>query len=264
VLAAATLLAVGAADFLAIERMSFTLFYLVPIALVSWRAGRKSGMFVSVVSTLVWIVANPSTYGFLSSTLLAWNAITRTGFFFITALLISELHQRLHHEQQLAHTDFLTGALNRLAFFNIATVEIERSTRFDHGLSMVYIDLDNFKAINDAHGHDVGDRLLKEVATTISANIRGIDTMARLGGDEFVVLLPQTNEAAAATMATRLRQALLATMQFNAWPVTFSLGVYTSLQAPHSVNELLKRSDELMYRAKSGGKNAIARAVGGV
>ncbi|HEX5125189.1 MAG TPA: GGDEF domain-containing protein, partial [Rhodocyclaceae bacterium] len=196
--------------------------------------------------------------------LLIWNFFMRVGFFFIVTLLIVEIKRLLSHEQHLARTDFLTGALNRLAFYDQATVEIERSARFDHGLSLVYIDVDDFKLINDKYGHDAGDLLLKEVASTIAANIRGIDTMARLGGDEFVVLLPQTDESSANIMVVRLQQALLANMATKAWPATFSIGVVTSPLAPYSVDELIKIADGLMYRAKNNGKNTIVQEVSGI
>jgi diguanylate cyclase (GGDEF)-like protein len=125
----------------------------------------------------------------------------------------------------------------------------------------MYIDVDDFKQINDHFGHHTGDRLLLTVVETIKRHVRAIDIIARFGGDEFVVLLVKTGEKSAALVAQKLQKQLLGIMQNNQWHVTFSIGLATYHSAPGSVDETIKAADELMYHAKHNGKNNIRQAV---
>ena len=125
-------------------------------------------------------------------------------------------------------------------------------------MTLLYIDLDNFKQVNDAFGHETGDELLIEVAATIRTNVRSTDTVARLGGDEFALLLPETDQEAALVVTNKLREALLVSMQRREWPVTFSIGLVSFATPPESVEEMLKQADAVMYSVKLKGKNSIA------
>ena len=105
----------------------------------------------------------------------------------------------------MARIDFLTGVLNSRAFYQIATAEIQRSGRYGHPLTLAYIDLDNFKTVNDEFGHSTGDELLKTVARTFSDNLRSSDYVARLGGDEFAILMTETSAQAALNVVARIQ-----------------------------------------------------------
>ena len=127
--------------------------------------------------------------------------------------------------------------------------------------TMVYIDLDNFKTINDNLGHAVGDLVLKIVVDTILKQIRNTDFLARLGGDEFGLLLTDIDQKNAQSIVQRLQSALLEKMKFNEWTVTFSIGALTVLSMPESVDKLVSMTDALMYDVKGRGKNAIQYSV---
>jgi diguanylate cyclase (GGDEF)-like protein len=160
-------------------------------------------------------------------------------------------------EKNLARKDMLTGAANRRLFFELAEVEIRRSRRYKHPFTLAYIDLDNFKKVNDTQGHNAGDNVLKVVVETIRKNIREIDLISRLSGDEFVILLPETNLSQAKVVIERTQKGLLFAMQKNSWPVTFSIGVITFEKVPSTADEMVKVADNLMYEVKKSGKNNI-------
>jgi diguanylate cyclase (GGDEF)-like protein len=259
------MIALGVIDFYTGFEISFSFFYLGPVALAAWIIGRTSGIILSIASAATWLVANLLAGEELSNPLIPlWNAIMRAGFYIIVVLLVSEIRSLLEHERKLARTDFLTGALNRRAFYDSAAAEMLRARRFHRPLSIIYFDLDNFKSVNDQFGHPEGDDLLQIVVSTLNRNTRAVDTTARLGGDEFVVLLPETDQEALRVVADRLQQALLLEMDKHRWPVTFSIGAVTFDQSPSSVEEMIRLADQAMYRVKTAGKNAIAYTMQGV
>jgi diguanylate cyclase (GGDEF)-like protein/PAS domain S-box-containing protein len=164
---------------------------------------------------------------------------------------------RLEAERKLARCDALTGLANRRAFYERADSERKRAVRYARPLSVAYIDLDNFKQVNDSSGHEAGDQLLVTVATILRNNLRGEDFAARLGGDEFALLLPESGHAAAAFVINKLHRLLTAGMQEKGAPVTFSMGLVTYEAAPESAEQMVQKADELMYVVKHNGKNAI-------
>ncbi len=155
----------------------------------------------------------------------------------------------------------MTGIANRPAFFEFANIEINRCRRHKYPLTLLYIDCDNFKIINDQFGHQTGDNLLKVIANTLQKIIRATDIVARLGGDEFVILLPGAGYEPAHVVTRKLQKTLLNVMQENKWPITFSFGAVTFNNVPDTVDEIIKRADTLMYSAKQNGKNMIKQEV---
>ena len=242
--------------------LSLSLLYCLPISLAAWRLGRNAGVTMSICAALALIVLNPREVGAHPAALIMlWNFLIVASLFSLIAVLFVEITRLLQKERSLARTDFLTGTSNRMSFMNEVDQEILRALRHGQSISLVYIDLDEFKAINDRLGHREGDRLLQAVGQTLLQTVRGIDSVARLGGDEFVVLLPNADSEAAAIVAPRLRQALLARMRQELWPVTFSMGVLTCPIPPGSAEQLIHRADELMYRAKQGGKDRLVYSL---
>jgi diguanylate cyclase (GGDEF)-like protein len=167
------------------------------------------------------------------------------------------LKSTIKQEKELSRIDFLTGIGNRRYFIELANMEINRAHRYEHPFTMVCLDLDNFKAVNDCFGHTTGDVLLRLVARTIWENIRVTDTVARLGGDEFAILMPETGRNVAEVIIQRVQKINLDYMRKHGWPVTLSIGVVTFANPPSTVDEVLKISDRLMYTAKNNGKNGI-------
>lgn len=180
--------------------------------------------------------------------------------------------QRQREQKLLAQagTDELTGVANRRAFLERADDEISRALRYGHTLSLLMIDIDHFKQVNDTHGHAAGDAALVRMVEACLPGLREHDLLARLGGEEFVILLPHTDATRALLVAERLRMAVEGAAVDTAagiFHITISLGSATlhhggGLSAPaDSLSSLLERADSALYRAKSGGRNRVVSAV---
>ncbi len=247
---------VGILNHFAGPQLAFTVFYLIPILLVTWFTKRWIGFLFSVLSTLAWLIADLSAEAtYFNLDIPYWNAVARLGSFFILTFILSELKTALKQEKEYSRIDFLTGIRNRRSFIELVDMEIHRIRRYEHPFTLVCIDLDNFKTVNDRFGHSTGDILLRLVARTLQQSIRATDTVARLGGDEFAILLPETGRNVAETILRKVRKINLDIMQRHGWPVTLSIGVVTFKSPPSTVDEALQISDQLMYDAKNNGKN---------
>jgi two-component system cell cycle response regulator len=163
--------------------------------------------------------------------------------------------------QELARTDALTGCYNRRALFERLEREVDRVKRYDQGLALLLVDLDNFKDVNDARGHLAGDSVLRQVGDLLRREARSVDVVARYGGDEFVVVLPETTQEGAVIFAERLR-VKIGDFDFaeTGAPlyVTVSVGVAAaSVERPDTAEGLIARADAAMYEAKGGGRNQV-------
>jgi len=163
--------------------------------------------------------------------------------------------------QRLATQDELTGALNARAFAERLGQELERNRRYNRPLALLYLDLDDFKTVNDRHGHHTGDAVLRLVADATRHAVRQSDIVGRLGGDEFAVLMPETEGGVAEAAATRLASGIRTV--FRGTPsVTASIGlVSTTNAAVTGAEELLRRADQAMYEAKRSGKDRVVQVV---
>jgi diguanylate cyclase (GGDEF)-like protein len=142
-------------------------------------------------------------------------------------------------------------------FCELADTELSRARRYERPLTIAYLDIDNFKLVNDRLSHATGDLLLKRVAESIRNNIRVIDTIARVGGDEFVTLFPETDPDTAKLVIERIQKGLRDVVQENKWPITFSIGALTCVTIPDSVEALVTAADRLMYSVKAAGKDTV-------
>lgn len=256
-IAFAMVIFLGIVDYYIGYEISFSLFYLMPIALVAWFNQRSFAIMICVFSSLVWIVADIAAgYNYSHPLIPVWNTAIRLGFYLITAYSLSKIKKLMDAEQQSARMDYLTGIANSRAFYELANIEIDRSERFNRPFTIAYIDVDNFKQVNDTLGHSQGDVLLKSIAKTIQDNTRSIDIPSRLGGDEFAVLFPETNETNARAALSKVQLSLLEIVKKNNWPVTFSIGAVTFYESC-VLDELIKEVDNLMYSVKKSGKNRI-------
>jgi diguanylate cyclase (GGDEF)-like protein len=175
----------------------------------------------------------------------------------LVSLVMSQLVLSM---RRLARRDPLTGLLNRRAIDDLLDDEAHRASRLGSTFSVLMLDVDHFKAINDHHGHAAGDRALQHLATLLSGQMRDIDRVARYGGEEFVVLLPATDAAEAAVLAERLRErvaSLPASWEDQAMPLTISIGVAQWSGEKEGLRALLAQADDALYRAKSRGRNCV-------
>lgn len=161
---------------------------------------------------------------------------------------------------RLAATDPLTGLQNRRSFEELAQREFKRAKRYGSALSALVLDVDWFKQVNDKHGHDAGDQVLKALAGVIAESLRETDLAARIGGEEFAALLPETEWKGAMEVAERMRDAISKAAIFcqgTLLKVTASIGVSTLGAGDKELAELIKRADEALYKAKQAGRNRV-------
>ena len=252
---------IGVIDYLTGFEIAFSLFYLVPIFLVAWQTGKPLGILISIASAFTWFLADMLAGSEYSrSVIVYWNMFIRFGFFLIVVFLLTSLRKALDHERELSREDSMTGAVNYRFFSVLLQMEINRTSRYTAPFTIAYIDIDDFKAVNDQYGHSTGDKVLRHVVQYFQNNLRKTDIVTRLGGDEFALLLPETDQEAASALLTRVQQGLLQEMQHTNWPVTFSFGVLTCLSTAPTVDDVIKKADDLMYSVKKNGKNAITFA----
>jgi diguanylate cyclase (GGDEF)-like protein len=262
IICSALVILTGLVDLITGEEISFSLFYVFPISMAAWFTTRWIGIVFSILSAFVWFLADVASGHVYSHFLIPyWNALVRLGLFSIISMLLTTLRYAHEHEKQLARTDALTGLLNRRAFYDVSRLEIERARRFKRPLSIAYIDLDNFKAVNDLFGHSTGDTLLCLVADSMKNHVRAIDATARFGGDEFALLLPETDAESARFVINKLQERITAHMLTHDWPVTLSIGMATFVTPPENVDSMIRYTDNLMYRTKTSGKNSITQDV---
>jgi diguanylate cyclase (GGDEF)-like protein len=255
-------LLLGLVDSLTGNEFGFSIFYLVPIALVTWYATRRLGLLVAAASAAAWFGAEiaggnrHANQGFY-----LWDTLIQLGFFVVVTALLSKLREAFTANQELARSDYVTGATSARYFYELARAEIERCKRTGKPFSLAYMDLDDFKEVNDRFGHVAGDKVLRELTSTIKAGIRSMDTFARLGGDEFGLLLPETGAVGARAVISRVQQLLAAMRSDEKWRATVSVGVMTYTKAPDSVEEMIQMADNAMYSVKSGEKNGVVYQV---
>ncbi|PQA86672.1 PleD family two-component system response regulator [Hyphococcus luteus] len=195
----------------------------------------------------------------------------------LTARVTTQLRRKRYVDQlrssfqvslEMAVTDQLTGLYNRRYLASHLSAMFDRAYWTGRPLSVMILDIDHFKEVNDSHGHDVGDRVLKEFAERISNSIRGIDLACRYGGEEFLIAMPDTDLSFASVVAERLRQEI-ASQKFHLnagrdeLTVTVSIGLASTENGPEddSAQKLIKRADEALYTAKTGGRNRVIQSA---
>jgi diguanylate cyclase (GGDEF)-like protein len=262
VLSLGWVLLAGLVHYLTGPQYEFHLIFLLPVLVNCWYISLRAGALAMLLSASVWMLADLLVTPYANDfQILLVNEAFRLIVFSIVLVMVDRLRRAFERESRLARLDALTQLPNRRDLYEHGGAEIARARRYGHSITMISLDLDNFKFVNDRDGHDAGDRVLCTVADTLRKNIRSMDIAARTGGDEFIVLLPEAGHEAASEIAAKLQQKLTHAMQEKAWPVSGSFGVVTFYTPPTSLDELVKRADQQLYEAKQSGKNAICHEV---
>ncbi len=238
--------------------ISFSIFYLLPVAFC-WYCGRSLGLLLSLISAVVWlIVDNSAGQPYSQNWIPFWNALMRFAIFSFSVLALSKIRQDITQEEILSRTDALTKLSNSRHFREQSALLFNLANRQQQPLALAYIDLDNFKSINDNFGHATGDLVLKQVGQVLATSMRDSDIAGRLGGDEFAVLLTGAGAEEAKAYFTWLQLQLLAEMEKNGWTtVGFSIGVAVYTKPLPERSNPLQDADDLMYRIKKMGKNQV-------
>lgn len=232
--------------------------YFVPIGFAAWRLPRTLAMLLPFCSALAWVSSNALAGAHYSSPYIwIFNTGSQLTAFGFVGYLISELTMRLSAEENLSRVDPLTGLANGRAFFERAGLLLAIARRSSFAVTLAYLDLDNFKAVNDRFGHAEGDRALRSAAEVLKRHSRASDMVARLGGDEFLMLLFDTGFDAARVSLERLRDLTASAMREHDWPITISVGALTYERAPATLDEAVRGADSLMYRAKKSGRDRV-------
>ncbi len=242
--------------------IDITPLYVFPPLFSSWYGSRKAGLLSALLSVFVLSAAEVITSEF------AWTleGIVLFGMpylftYALLAALITNFRDVHRIEAHAADTDSLTGVHSARSFYAELANELLRCKRYDHQFSLAYLDVDDFKQINDSLGHAVGDTLLKEVANCLVRSLRSTDIVARLGGDEFVCLLPETDQSATRPAFFKAVDLLNKQMSKHRWDVGFSIGVVTFENLPEDIKEAIDAADQLMYSVKNHHKNNVAYEV---
>jgi len=260
-------------DQLTVSRIGFSLFYVLPVAAAGWFLGLVPSIILAAVATTGWFLADQSYWGWETPAIGAWNAVTRLIIF--GSLGVGAARLRLEHaalleaneqlgqlldlESRVARTDPKTGLPNSRHLLEQLGREMSRSRREGRPIAILYIDLDDFKSVNDAYGHEGGDRALGLVAAGIKSVTRAFDVSARMGGDEFVVLLWNVDITEATSAASRLLSEIGSVSgDFPEARLGCSIGLVHCIRGEEEPEELIRRADHEMYRAKRSGKNRVS------
>lgn len=236
---------------------SLDVLYCLPVIqaarLSAIRALRRSDTLlpdlIGGFSAIVWSLAEAAiSFTTFPVNALVLNIFTRS----VTFTVIGRVVVKLWREREYARKDMLTGLANRLELFERFDRERLRSERSGNPYSVLFIDIDQFKLLNDTHGHHVGDDALQKLANLLRGNSRKVDTVARIGGDEFALLFPETDEQSCEMLVNRIKLESDKMFQNMDWQISLSIGHVTTSGNKKSVNEILREADEKMYAIKKG------------
>lgn len=252
------IVAIAGVDFVTGVEIRIFPLYFIPLVVASWRFGNQGAFVSSIAATFVWIIVQ-----YLSGQQYSHPWVWLVNFFaqglaFVAgSLLVARLQIALTQERALSRTDQLTGLANRRSFQEQSGRLLQLCKRNRKPVTLVYLDLDNFKVLNDTQGHARGDQFLQKVASVLRETLRSSDFTARFGGDEFAVLLPETGKDEAVMAMEKVRAKLSETANNFQCKVTASIGGVSYGCAPSSFEQMTNEADQLMYKVKVSTKDRV-------
>jgi diguanylate cyclase (GGDEF)-like protein len=239
-------------------KISLSILYLFPVSLITWFVSKEAGFVASGLSTIAGFVSKSHSETIQGNTLVTfWNATVMLIVFLTVSSLLLRLRDSLQQEQRLARNDRTTEVANKRLFLELAEREVRKVQRYRHPLTVINLDIDDFKKFNHKFGRKVGDQLLYIAAQALKNSIRDTDIIGRICDDEFVILLPGIGYELSHSVICRVKSQLLKTMENNQWSVTFSIAAVTFINPPETTDEMLQQADHLMYLVKNNGKNQL-------
>ncbi len=254
----AALVATAATDEALGERWSLGLFYYLPVAFAAWRLGRVPGLIASAFAVLAWSGFTVFHTDVRNMPLaITWGFLSRILSFGFVAILVSEMRGLFERERRLGRHCHMTGALSGRAFRDILDAAVERSARERRSMALAYLDLDDFKLVNDRFGHPEGDARLRELADALAGALGPGDQMARTGGDEFVIVFTG-HDGLERPALERARAAVMTALAREPMPITCSMGaVIVPAGMTADAGDLVRRADSAMYEGKRAGKGKL-------
>lgn len=251
--ALAVMVLVAVVDVRTGNTMEWSIVYAVCVAIIAWYGtlwlGMLSSLFAGMLTLSTALIAGgPTARGE------AVTAIPIAVILGLLAISLTILRHSLSVANELARTDPLTGAANSRALYEAAGNELLRSRRYGRAFTVAFLDLDDFKDVNDRFGHATGDEILRTLVRTLEAETRETDVLGRVGGDEFVLLLPETGAEAATVVLDKLQERVHDQLRHRDAEVGVSVGAITFTEPPASVDDMLRMADGAMYEAKHAGK----------
>lgn len=249
---------IGLIDYVTGTDVRLFILYFLPLSIIGWRNSKNPSFGSSLLCTGTWVVANiQRAVATQSSVVISWNILSMFTAFYVVGSLFSRMRAYVEELRNAASRDILTSLLNRRGFMAALAREAARKPSKKKPAVLMFIDLDEFKSVNDTYGHDVGDQVLCAVARVLESNLRSSDVSGRLGGDEFAVLLTDTDEAAGAIVANNLMNALRNAGPSSHSNIQCSVGAAAFNKFPSTPLDALRTADELMYEVKKSGKGAF-------
>lgn len=256
-LAATAIIALGLVRMATDAEYAFASLSVIPVIAAAWWCGLYPSMLLAALAAVSWGIGDfASNRVYSSEWIPVINAATRAMTYIVVVLIVSWLKSLLARTEHMAAHNHLTGLLNRQAFGDFGNEEIERCRRYKHSLALVFIDLDNFKKLNDTQGHHVGDKALEATADALHHVLRASDILGRLGGDEFAVILPEIDYESATETGQKILSAIRQAMQEYP-PVSASVGVAWYRTPRERFAEMLNAADALMYEVKQQRKSGV-------